>query len=327
VRVDYLKRAAELRRLLGTGKAIIAPGVFDALGARIVEKVGFEAALMGGHSVSLSRIGQTDVGLMTEAEVVDNARLIANAINIPLVADADNGYGNAINVMRTVRDFEGAGVAGIHIEDQEAPKRCGHMKGKRLISEEEMVGKIRAALDAREDDDFVIIARTDARGAAGGSLDLAIKRGLAYAEAGADLVHSEFTAPSGEEAERFAKAIHAKFPGKPLYFNYSTAFKWHQSPVSFDRLEELGYKLIVLPLQVTRSMLAGGWDFLYQLKAKREKAVYEQEKRLKGHATEDYHEFGGFPDIVKLEEKYLPKEEVQKKYATSEGLIKIKTEK
>jgi isocitrate lyase len=322
-----LKKTAELRRLLGTGKAIVAPGIYDALGARIVEKVGFEVVYMTGHGVSLGRLGQTDVGLMTESEVVDNARLIANAIKIPLVADADTGYGNAINMMRTVRDYENAGVAAIHIEDQEAPKRCGHMKGKQLISQEEMMGKIRAALDAREDDDLVIIARTDARGAAGGSLDLAIKRSLAYAEAGADVNFSEFTSTSEKEAEQFAKAIHIKYPGKPLLINYSTAFKWHQSPVSFERLEELGYNLIILPLQLTRSMLAGGWDFLSELKANGEKAVYEQEKRLKDHATEDYHEFGGFPGIVKLEEKYLPKEEVQKKYATSEGFIKIRTEK
>lgn len=268
--------------MLGTGKTVIAPGIYDALSARIAEKVGFSAVYMTGHGVSLSWIGQTDVGLLTGTEMVQNAGLIANAIGIPLVADADTGYGNAINVMRTVQEYMRQGVAGVHIEDQVAPKRCGHMKGKVLISEEEMVGKIRSAVDAREGDDFVIIARTDARGAVGGSLDLAIERGLAYAKAGADAIFSEFTAPSEKEAERFAKAIHAKYPGKTLMLNYSTAFKWHESPVSFKRLEELGFNLIILPLQVTRSILMSTWDFLAELKEKGEKAVYEQERRVKG---------------------------------------------
>jgi isocitrate lyase len=314
-----------MRSLLNK-KLVIAPGIYDALGAKIVEKLGFEAVYMTGYGTSLSRIGQTDVGLVTETEMVQNAGLIANAVEIPVVADADNGYGNAVNVMRTVRDYETQGVAAIHIEDQLAPKRCGHMKGKMLVSEEEMIGKIRAATDAREDSDFLIIARTDARGAVGGSLDLAIKRGLAYAEAGADAIFSEFTTPSETEAERYARAIHAKFPEKPLLFNYSTAFKWHKSPLSFERLEELGFRLIILPMQVSRAVLAGGWDFLSDLKKKSEVAVYEQEKRLAGHPTEDYQEFAGFPEIVKLEENYLPKEEVYRKYQESQGFIRIKTD-
>lgn len=320
-----LKKSAQLRSLLSK-KAVVAPGIYDALGARIVEKLGFEAVYMTGYGTSLSRIGQTDVGLVTETEMVQNAGLIARAVGIPLTADADNGYGNAVNVMRTVRDYETQGVAAIHIEDQVAPKRCGHMKGKMLVSEEEMIGKIKAALHAREDDDFIIIARTDARGAVSGSLDLAIKRGLAYAEAGADAIFCEFTTPSETEAERFAKAILARFPGKPLLFNYSTAFKWNKSPLSFKRLEELGFRLIILPMQVTRTVLSGAWDFLSDLKKKSELAVYEQEARLANHPTADYQDFAGFPEIVKLEEAYLPKEEVYRKYQESEGTIKLKTE-
>ncbi len=309
-----------LRRLMGEKDIIIAPGVQNPLGAKVIERVGFDAVYMTGYGTSLNYLAFTDVGLLTETEMVRNVRYISNAVKIPLIADADTGYGNAINVMRTVRDYVRAGAAALHIEDQVMPKRCGHLAGKTLVTEEEMVGKLRAAIDTREeeDEDFVIIARTDARGSIGGSLDLAIKRGIAYAEAGADVIFSEFATPSKGEAEKFAKAIHAKYPGKPLLFNYSPSLKWYLSQsLTFDELAEIGYKIVILPFAAGRPALKAMWDYAEELKKWGSKAEVEFEKQLNGHPTEDFHAFSGFPEARKLEEKYLTKEEVLRKYESS----------
>lgn len=177
----------KLRELLKSGQLILGGGAHDALTARLVEETGYPLCVVTGAGVSMCR-GYPDVGFVTLEEMVANARYIAEAVRIPVIVDADNGYGNALNVMRTVREFERAGVAGIHIEDQDWPKRCGHMFGKRLIPMEEMVQKIRAALDARRDEDFVIIARCDALMVEG--LEKTLERGEAYAEAGADMLFS-----------------------------------------------------------------------------------------------------------------------------------------
>src|SRR5207344_1915060 len=161
-----------LRELLRSGTSLVVPGCYNALSARILAEVGFPAVYMTGYGTSLSLLGMPDAGLATMTEMHLNARYIANAVAVPVIADADNGYGNAINVMRTVREYIQTGVAGIHLEDQVIPKRCGHVAGRRVIALEEAVGKYRAAARARDevDPDFVLIARTDARGAHGGSL-------------------------------------------------------------------------------------------------------------------------------------------------------------
>ncbi|HET6491738.1 MAG TPA: isocitrate lyase/PEP mutase family protein, partial [Burkholderiales bacterium] len=164
-----------LRALLGENRCILAPGVADALAARLVALEGFDAIYMTGFGTSLTRLGMPDVGLLTASEMVDNAGRIADASGLPLVADADTGYGNPINVRRTIHAYEKAGVAGVHIEDQVWPKRCGHLAGKRVIPASEMVAKIKAACDARRDPDFVIIARTDAIAVEG--LEAALERG------------------------------------------------------------------------------------------------------------------------------------------------------
>ncbi len=185
-----MKRATtRLRELIARGPTLYAPGCYNAMSAKVLEQAGFDAIYMTGYGTSLSLTGLPDVGLATMSEMVANARYIASAVGIPLLADADTGFGNAINVIRTVREYIGAGVAGIHMEDQLSPKRCGHVAGRLVIPVEEAVGKIRAAVDARNglDPDFVIVARTDARGASGGSLDDAIGRVNAYLAAGADL--------------------------------------------------------------------------------------------------------------------------------------------
>src|ERR671923_683480 len=167
------------------------------------------------------------MGFLTQTEVTRIASMVASAVGIPIIADADDGYGNALSTMRTVQEYVKTGVAGIHLEDQVFPKRCGHIAGKTVVSFEEALGKYRAAVDTRNrlDPDFVIIARTDAYGAVGGSLEEAIRRGRAYADAGVDLVWPELSSPDREPAVAFAKALRESHPGLPLAFNYSSSFK------------------------------------------------------------------------------------------------------
>src|SRR5579875_1604864 len=248
-------RRPRLRELLGAGELVLAPGCYDALGARLVEEAGFSAAYMTGFGTAAGLLGRPDVGLLTQTEMVDNARRIAGAVEIPLIADADTGYGNPINVIRTVREYEAAGVAAIHIEDQVMPKKCGHMEGKQLIEAEEMVAKVRAAVAARRSEDFVIIARTDARAVEG--LDGALERARRYRAAGADALFVE--APqSVQEIERIAEA----FADVPLLFNYAEGGK--TPPVSHDFLRDRGFSIAIFPLSVLltataaiRSVLAG----------------------------------------------------------------------
>src|SRR5919199_2840571 len=194
--------AARLRTLISRPGCVVAPGVADALAARLVVLEGFDTVYMTGFGTSITRLGQPDVGLLTATEMVDNATRIVDASGLPVVADADTGYGNPINTRRTIRDYERAGVAGVHIEDQWWPKRCGHLAGKRVISTAEMVAKIKAACDARSDPDFTIIARCDAIAVEG--LESALERGERYREAGADMLFIE--APVGcEQVERIAR--------------------------------------------------------------------------------------------------------------------------
>ena len=231
--------AARLRVLLDSGRTIVAPGAFDALSARLVEEAGFPAVYMTGFGTSAALIGRPDVGLLTMTEMAASARRIADCVDIPVIADADTGYGNPLNVIRTVGAYEAAGVAGIHIEDQVAPKKCGHMEGKQVIPPEEMAQKIRAAVEARSEPEFVIIARTDARAVEG--LERALQRGRMYREAGADALFIE-ALTSEAEAEEAVRA----FPGVPLLFNWAEGGK--TPPISLDRLQELGYRIVIFPL-------------------------------------------------------------------------------
>jgi 2-methylisocitrate lyase-like PEP mutase family enzyme len=179
-----------LRKRLASGPVIVAPGIYDAYGARLVEQAGFEAVYMTGNGVSASLLGRPDVGLVDLTLITDHARRVASCVDIPLICDADTGYGNAVNVRRTIQEFEAAGVAAIHIEDQVSPKRCGQLPGARPVIElEEAAGKIEAAVAARRDPNFVIIARTDSAEAHG--LEEAIRRGKAYLRAGADVIFVE----------------------------------------------------------------------------------------------------------------------------------------
>jgi len=194
---------------------------------------------MTGFGTSAALIGRPDVGLLTMTEMAASAGRIADCVDIPVIADADTGYGNPLNVIRTVGAYEAAGVAGIHIEDQVAPKKCGHMEGKQVIPPEEMAQKIRAAVEARSEPEFVIIARTDARAVEG--LERALQRGRMYREAGADALFIE-ALTSEAEAEEAVRA----FPGVPLLFNWAEGGK--TPPISLDRLQELGYRIVIFPL-------------------------------------------------------------------------------
>ena len=246
-----MRVTTRLRELLASPDLIVAPGAYDALSARLIAQAGFSVVYMTGFGTAASVLGQPDIGLLTMSEMVSRAAALASVIgDLPLIADADTGYGNPINVRRTIREYERAGVAGLHIEDQVWPKKCGHMEGKQVIPMDEMVQKIRAAVDARQDPDFVIIARTDANAVYG--LEDAIQRGRAYREAGADVIFIE--APrSVEELRTIAQA----FPDVPLLFNWAESGK--TPALSLDEIRTLGYKLVLFPVSLlfaaTRAML------------------------------------------------------------------------
>jgi 2,3-dimethylmalate lyase len=231
--------AARLRALLDSGEIIVAPGAFDPLAARLVEETGFPAVYMSGFGASAALIGRPDVGLLTMTEMAGNAGRIADCVDIPVIADADTGYGNPLNVIRTVGAFEAAGVAGIHIEDQVSPKKCGHMEGKQVIPAAEMVQKVRAAVEARTQPEFVIIARTDARAVEG--LEAAIDRARLYRDAGADVLFVEAVLTDGEAAE-----VCRALPGVPLLFNWAEGGK--TPPIALGRLAELGYRIVIFPI-------------------------------------------------------------------------------
>jgi 2-methylisocitrate lyase-like PEP mutase family enzyme len=314
-----MSKGRKFRELLRDKPYIFTPGVTTPLHAMIMEKAGFDYVYIGGYDVSLTLLGLPDVGLITETEMVANAGHTARSVNLPVIADADTGYGNAINVIRAVENFEAAGVAGIHIEDQISPKRCGHVAGKTIISEEEAVGKVRAALDARKDGDFVIIARTDAVAARGGGLDEAIRRGKAYAKAGADMLFCEFPTTDIELPRRFAAEVLAEFPGLPLYFNFSSNLEWHKVDVTFEDLAALGYKAIHTSLAGMRATMMATWDYAIDLKQRGARAEIDFQNRLRAHPMGAFHELAGFPRIKAMEEKYLPAEEL-KKYEETVGL-------
>jgi len=232
-----------LKQLLKREKLLVAPGCFDGLSARLVEEAGFEAAYLSGGAVARS-MGIPDIGLVTMSEVIERAAQVVSALKIPVIADADTGYGNALNLVRTVREYERTGVAAIHIEDQITPKRCGHLDGKEVIPLVEMEKKLEAALNSRTDTNFCIIARTDARGVHG--LDDAIRRARAFARLGVDAVFVE--APQSEaELEEIPRAL----PNVPLLVNVFKGGKTPMLPV--QKLEKLGYRIAIYPSETQRA--------------------------------------------------------------------------
>jgi methylisocitrate lyase len=253
---DPERRLSPGRRLREAWAAapIQAPGVFNALVARMAERLGFRAIYLSGGALSAAA-GVPDVGLLTLNDFVEQARSVAQATSLPLISDADTGFGEALNVERTVRLFEAAGAAGIHLEDQQMPKRCGHLSGKSLIEPKAMAAKVRAAAAARRDPDFVVIARTDARGVHG--FDEAVRRARLYREAGADVIFPE-ALENADEFARFAREV----PG-PLLANMT---EFGKSPLlDFDVLAGLGYRIVIYPLTAFRSALRAAHDTLADL--------------------------------------------------------------
>lgn len=261
-----MERRKAFRKRLQEKGIIVAPGAYDAFSAKLIQHVGFEAVYATGSGISVGLLAEPDLGLVTMTEQVTQARNIVNAVDIPVICDADTGYGDIINVLRTVREFERTGVVAIHIEDQEMPKRCGHLEGIRVIGKEEMVQKLRAATEAREDEDFIIIARTDARSVYG--LETALERGHAYIEAGADVLFLE--APETMEE---LKTIAQTFRGIPLLLNRGGK----KTPtISVTEAEELGFKIVIFPGDLQRAAGKAMLDTLEVLKREGNTTSIEQ---------------------------------------------------
>jgi carboxyvinyl-carboxyphosphonate phosphorylmutase len=232
-----MRKTTEFKNLFAKDQLVVAPGAHDALTARIIEKAEFPAVYMTGYGQAASHLGRPDIGLMSMTEMVARARNIAAVVDIPVIADADTGFGNAINVIRTVREYEAANVAAIQLEDQVLPKRCGHMMGRAVVSTQEMVGKIKAAAATRTDPDFMIVARTDARTLHG--IDAALDRARAYEDAGADIIFVE----SPENIDEMYKIN--EVVTKPTLANM---VEGGRTPLlSNEKLREIGYSLVIYP--------------------------------------------------------------------------------
>jgi isocitrate lyase len=310
----------KFRQLLRDERYVFTGGVYAPLDAQIAERVGLPAVYMSGYSVAMAS-GWPDMGFLTMTEMTRTAAMIAAAVGIPVIADADDGYGNALSTMRTVQEYLRTGVAGIHLEDQRFPKRCGHIAGKTIVSREEAVGKYRAAVETRDrlDPDFVLIARTDAFGAVGGSLEEAVWRGRAYADAGADLVWCEFSGPAREPAVAFARAMQATHPRLPLAFNYSSSFRWSEDPepFRFGELGDLGYRFIFITLFAAHAGMYATWNALADLAKNQEQAQWSLERLKDGHPTESHHVMARVEHFKALERRYVPG--TAERYQASDG--------
>ena len=282
--------------MLSRPEPVLAPGAYDALSARLVEQTGFDAVYMTGFGTSASLLGRPDVGLLTFSEMVDNSRRLVQAVEVPVIADADNGYGNPINVIRSVKEYEAAGVSAVHIEDQVMPKKCGHMEGKQVIEASEMVEKVRAAVEARHSEDFVIIARTDARAVEG--MDGALERARLYRDAGADALFVE--APRSKEE---VAAVAEAFPDVPLLFNWLEGGE--TPPVPLERLKELGFSLIIFPLSTMLAATRSVRETLAKIHADGSPISVMEDRLL---PFEEFTDFIGLPEIEDLEQRFEDQE-------------------
>ncbi len=286
-----MSKGSLLKELLSDKKLLVAPGAHDALTARVIEKAGFGAVYMTGYGQAASHLGCPDVGLLSLSEMVDRARNIADCVEIPVIADADTGFGNAVNVMRTVRLYEGAGVAAMQLEDQVAPKRCGHMLGREVVKKEEMVGKIKAAVDARSGD-MLIIARTDARTVLG--IDEALDRGKAYEEAGADIIFIE-SPENEEEMKRINEVISI-----PTLANM---VEGGRTPLlNNTELESLGFDLVIYPTASTYVTSKAMIDLMENLKATGTTAGMMDQMVT----FSQFNELIGLSTVNSLGDKYIP---------------------
>ena len=279
-----------LKSILKVNKPLVIPGVYDAIGAKIAEKVGFQAMFQTGYGTSATLFGMPDYGFIGATETLDNARRICRAVSVPVIVDSDTGYGNALSVWKLVRELESAGASGIFLEDQRWPKRCGHMQGKEVIMQEEYTEKLGAAIDARQSKDFIIVARTDARATEG--LDAAIERGLQNKKTGADAVFIE--APrSLEEMRTIGKAIKA-----PLVANM---IEGGTTPImSAETLHKLGFKIILYPLSVLFANTFATMNILKELK----RTGTTTKSKQKVVNFDQFNDLVELPKFQKLEKKY-----------------------
>jgi 2-methylisocitrate lyase-like PEP mutase family enzyme len=301
--------ARRLRTLIDARNILVLPGVFDGFSARLVEKMGYTAAFITGSGISESRLGQPDVGLMGLEENVAAARAIAACSNLLLLADADTGYGNPVNVHHTVRAFERAGAAGLMLEDQVWPKRCGHLKGKEVISADEMVQKIRAAADARVDPDFVIKSRTDVLATHG--LAEAIRRLNLYAEAGADLLFAD-AAMSADDIGTIAKNV-----VKPVSVNMGFGIRQRSTTplLSARQLQDLGVAVVIYPRLLTACALQGMKNGLELLRQSLDSGkVVDRPDALV--SFEELHDIMGMHEVEELEQRFLTPEQLATKYGS-----------
>lgn len=285
-----MSSSQKLRQLLKRPEILVIPGIYDCLGAKLAAQLGFEVIATSGFGIAASTLGLPDYGLLTATEMLYSVGRIAQSVNIPLIADMDTGYGNALNVIRTVKDAVQLGLAGILLEDQEWPKKCGHFEGKRVISMAEHAGKIRAAVQARGDSGLVIIARTDARAPLG--LEAAINRGRAYIEAGADILFVE--APQSVEE---LKAIAAAFPDVPLVANMIEGGKTPQ--LSASELQQLGFKIVFFPVTTLLATTQVMTACLRQLKAEGTTANLQDLVTFK-----DFQELIGVSQYLQIEQQF-----------------------
>jgi len=276
--------------MLKSSKPLVIPGVFDAIGAKIAQKAGFDAMFQTGYGTSATLFGMPDYGFIGSTETVENARRICRAVSVPVIVDADTGYGNALSVWKLVKELEAAGASGMFLEDQRWPKRCGHMQGKEVVPKEEYAEKLQSAIDARKSKDFVIVARTDARATEG--LDKAIERGLYYKKIGADVIFVE--APKSiQEMKKIGKKINA-----PLVANM---IEGGATPiVSASTLNKMGFKIILYPLSVLFANTFASLQILKELK----KAGTTSKLTKKLVSFDQFNEIVELPKFRKLERKY-----------------------
>ncbi|MFB6251570.1 MAG: oxaloacetate decarboxylase [Halobellus sp.] len=316
----------EFRALLDTQTFTFAPGIYHALDARLAEMAGLDAAYMSGYSTVLGQFGFPDLELVTMSEMVENAKRIVEATTLPVIADCDTGYGGIHNVRRAVREYEKAGVAAIHIEDQTTPKRCGHIAGKQIVDREAGRARFAAAVDAKQCDDTAIIARTDAYGSANGDWAEHLERGRIYADAGVDLVWPEMPDPSREDAVNYAETIHETHPDLDLAFNYSSSFAWSEEddPLTFEELGDLGYKYIFVTLFSLHSGAHSVYEDFERLAEADEQAQMELEDRYLDHETESHHELSFVSRFQDTEMEFDP--EARRRIDSSEGFTQEESE-
>lgn len=309
---EPMTKARRLRQLLRDSSPVVSPGVFDCYSVLIVEAMGFKTAAVSGSALSNSLIGQPDIGLLSLRENVDQCRHIARSVSIPIMADADTGYGNAVSVYHVVQYFEEAGIVGINIEDQLMPKRCGHMRGKELIEPEEMAKKIEAAVMAKKDPDFIINARTDAIAVEG--LEATIERLKLYVAAGADMVYPD-AVHSEDEIRRITDAL----PG--VLVNIGMGFGVRSRPttplISLPRLKELGVARASMPRMMSASALSGMKKALeVMLHCMETGETADRPDLLMG--MEELTELVGYARINKLEQDLLLQDQLDRKYGGEE---------